>query len=51
VVDRYVRVEGAIEGDLGGSGGGVDILVNWKNKMNEERVRVVCLRPGLCGGV
>ena len=26
MVDRYVRVEGAIEGDLGGSGGGVDIL-------------------------
>jgi hypothetical protein len=26
VVDRWVRVEGAKEGGLGGTGGGIDIL-------------------------
>ena len=27
MVDRWVRVDGAREGDLGGTGGGIDILV------------------------
>ena len=42
VVDRYVRVEGAFEGDLGGSGGGVDILGEL-GKQDEWRARPSCL--------
>ena len=42
MVDRYVRVEGAIEGELGGSGGGVDILGELE-KQDEWRARLSCL--------
>jgi len=38
VVDRWVRVEGAKEGDLGGTGGGIDILGE-----NEWKARRACL--------
>ena len=38
MVDRCVRVDGAMEGDLGGTGGGIDILVG----INGRRVVIVC---------
>lgn len=44
MVDRWVRVDGAKEGDLGGSGGGIDILNGneWKARPKLSVDRCLC---------
>ena len=45
MVDRWVRVDGAREGDLGGTGGEIDILGD-----NEWKARRACLFTlSVCG--